>query len=115
MTAVLKQHPSDSLRLQFYTVAIRPPAAAAVAAATPGLVDLRLLTDMMMQKIRDYALTQQLDAAVRLTTDAQSLSQKGIFFMQAPARFAEEIRTLDGIASVETPLKPSRQPRRAAR
>lgn len=114
MTALLKQQP-DSLRLQFYTVAVRPPAAAAVAAAAPGLVDLRLLTDSMMQKIREHALAHQLDEAVRLTGDAQSLSQKGIFFMQAPARFAEEIRTLEGIQSVDMPLKPSRQPRRAAR
>lgn len=115
MTAPLKQLPSDSIRLNFYTVAVRPPAADAVAAAAPGLVDLRLLTDTMMQKIRARAEDQDLAGAVRVTGDAQSLSQKGIFFMQAPARFADDIRLLDGIQSVDTPLNKRRPPRRVAR
>lgn len=97
------------LRTHFYTVALRAPAGDAL----PANVDMRLLTDGMMQRIRAHAQEKLVDGIVRLTADGQSLAQRGIFFMQAPARFAEEIRNLDGIKSVDMPLKPQRHPRRS--
>lgn len=116
MSTALRQHQTDPLRLHFYTVAVRPPAADIVAQAPAGMVDLRLLTDTMMQQVRAKAKDMLVEESVRLTVDASALAQKGIFFMQAPARFAEDIRQLDGIQSVETPLKKRKtHPRRFSR
>ncbi len=116
MSTALRQHTSEPLRLHFYTVAVRPPAAEAVNAAPAGMVDLRLLTDAMMQQVRAKAKDMLVEESVRLTVDASALAQKGIFFMQAPARFAEDVRNLDGIQSVDTPLnKRKSHPRRFSR
>lgn len=116
MSTALRQHQTEPLRLHFYTVAIRPPSAAAVENAPAGMVDLRLLTDAMMQQVRARAKDMLVDQSVRLTVDQTALAQKGIFFMQAPARFAEDIRHLDGIKSVDTPLnKRKSHPRRFSR
>ncbi len=116
MSTALRQHQTEPLRLHFYTVAVRPPAAAAVLAAPEGKVDLRLLTDAMMQQVRNHAQDMLLDNSVRLTADTSALAAKGIFFMQAPARFAENVRNLDGIQSVDTPLnKRKTHPRRVSR
>jgi hypothetical protein len=115
MTTAFKQHSSADLRLQFYTVAVRSPADIdSMKPARPGVVDLRLLGDAAMQRIRAMAENCQLANAVRITGDTKMLAEKGEFFMQAPARFADDIRQLDGIKSVKTPLNPRRQPRRAA-
>lgn len=100
---------TPSLRTHFYTVALRTPDGRDL----PANVDMRLLTDGMMQRIRQHAQDKLIDGIVRLTADGQSLAERGIFFMQAPARFAEEIRNIDGIKSVDMPLKPQRHPRRS--
>lgn len=116
MPTALRQHQSETLRLHFYTVAVRPPSANAVAQAPAGLVDLRLLTDTMMQQVRNRAHDLLLDHSVRLTADPTALAHKGIFFMQAPARFAEDVRNIDGIHSVVMPLnKRKSHPRRVSR
>lgn len=116
MSTALRQHQTDPLRLHFYTVAVRPPSAEAVAQAPAGMVDLRLLTDTMMQQVRAKAKDMLVDQSVRLTVDQTALAQKGIFFMQAPARFAEDVRHLEGIQSVDTPLnKRKSHPRRCSR
>lgn len=111
MSTALRQHQTDPLRLRFYTVAVRPPA------PTPAQsVDLRLLTDVMMQRIRARAQDMLVDQSVRLTADSSALASKGIFFMQAPARFAEDVRHLDGIQSVDVPAnKRKSHPRRVSR
>ncbi len=109
MSTALRQHQTDPLRLRFYTVAVRPPAPA-------QSVDLRLLTDVMMQRIRARAQDMLVDQSVRLTADSSALASKGIFFMQAPARFAEDVRHLDGIQSVDVPVnKRKSHPRRVSR
>ena len=119
MSTAARQHQNEALRLHFYTVAVRPPATATLHTAArhvKELADMSGLTDVMMERIRARAHDLQLDSSVRLTGDAQALAQKGIFFMQAPARFADDIRGLDGIQSVDTPLnKRKTHPRRVSR
>lgn len=117
MSTALRQHQTEPLRLHFYTVALRAPATPLQAARTASqLADMTGLTDAMMERIRARAHDLQLDESVRLTGDAQALAQKGIFFMQAPARFADAVRGLDGIKSVDTPLnKRKTHPRRVSK
>lgn len=99
---------AQPLRTHFYAVAVCAPAARALAS---GNVDLRFLTESVMQRILDRAQDMQMTDAVRLTSDRQTLSKQGIFFMQAPAQFAEGLRGVEGVKSVDMPLK-QRQPRR---
>lgn len=114
MSTALRQHQTEPLRLHFYTVAIRPPLHAETT--SDSKVDLRLLTDAMMQQVRSKAQDMLIDHSVRLTADTSALAAKGIFFMQAPARFAEDIKNLDGIQSVDAPMsKRKTHPRRVSR
>lgn len=108
LNPVFEPAAAASLRTHFYAVAVCAPAARALAA---GNIDLRLLTDGVMQRVRERAANMEMLDTVRLTSDAQTLSRQGIFFMQAPAQFADAIRAIDGVKSVEMPLK-QRQPRR---
>ena len=96
---------THNLRTHFYTVALY--------AGKSKTMDLADVTEQVMAKIRDRASAQSLADSVQLTADGQTLSRKGIFFMQAPARFADEVRMIDGIGSVEMPIKRGAQrPRR---
>ncbi len=97
---------TEPLRLHFYTVALHP--------VTSG--DLRGATDAMIARLRARAEAQKLEQSVRITADGQALAQKGIFFLQAPARFADDVRATEGVKSVDTPLnKRKSHPRRVSR
>ncbi len=96
---------THNLRTHFYTVALYT--------GKNRAADLAGVTEQVMAKIIERAQAQSLADSVQLTADGQGLSRKGIFFMQAPARFADEVRMLDGVGSVETPIKRGAQrPRR---
>lgn len=103
--STLSEKFTHNLRTHFYTVALY--------AGRNKACDLASATEQVMAKIRDRAQAQSMADSVQLTADGQALSRKGIFFMQAPARFADEVRMIEGIGSVDMPIKRGAQrPRR---
>jgi hypothetical protein len=97
---------NDASRPYLYTVGI------AVGAPCPR-ADFSAVTDKMVSRIQAYAASSDFAEKVKLTADTGSLRRQGIFFLHAPARFAAEVRTMDGIRYVEPPA--ARKPQRCLR
>lgn len=90
----MSKQPSK-VRTHFYSVAI--------ATGRSRKKDFTAQTEKIMGEIEALAEAQALTAHVTLKKDDESLAKLGIFFMNAPERFAEEVKGMDGIKSVEKP------------
>ena len=85
----------SKVRTHFYSVAVKTPRG--------KKKDLTTDTEKMMDSIRELALEKRVSTHVKLKKDDESLAKLGIFFMNAPERFAEEVKTIPGIKYVEKP------------
>ena len=54
-------------------------------------------------KIRELAREEGYDRAVRIKLDDGSLNKVGIFFMNAPEKFAAKVKKIEGVQYVEKP------------
>jgi hypothetical protein len=57
----------------------------------------------MAARIRKLARDEGYDRMVKVKFDDGSLNRIGVFFMNAPEKFAARVKKLDGIQSVEKP------------
>jgi hypothetical protein len=96
------------VRTHFYTVALKT--------GRSTKKDFTAATEAMMASIEELARATDIAAHVTLKTDGEALTKLGIFFMNAPERFAEDVKNIDGIKSVEKPATKKKasgtQPRR---
>lgn len=90
----MSQKPSK-VRTQFYSVAVKT--------GRSRKKDFTAETEKAMEHIRALAASRDMEGHVKLKKDGEALTKLGIFFMNAPERFAEEVKTLPAIKSVEVP------------
>lgn len=57
----------------------------------------------VVKQIRELAREEGYDRAVRIKLDDGSLNKVGIFFMNAPEKFAAKVKKIDGVQYVEKP------------
>ena len=55
------------------------------------------------EKIRALAVEEGYDKAVKIKLDDGSLNKVGVFFMNAPEKFAAKVKKIDGVQYVEKP------------
>lgn len=72
-------------------------------------------TAAMAARIRQLARDEGFERMVKVKFDDGSLNKIGVFFMNAPEKFAAKVKRLEGIQSVEKPTdkKPAASARRA--
>jgi len=87
---------NDKAKTYLYSIGIRAKGSRSKADATDE-------TKAMMRHIRDMAREAGLQACVKVQADDGTLGRRGIFFMNAPAKFAAQIRKIDGVHYVERP------------
>lgn len=107
----MTEHRQQKLRTHFYSVAIQTGRA--------RKKDFTAATEKVMTAISTYAQEQGVADQVTLKKDDEALTRLGIFFMNAPERFAEAVKGMEGVKSVEKP-KPrnkdtAKKSRRAAK
>ncbi len=87
---------NDKAKCYVYSVGLR-------AKGSRAKTDITEDVKAMMRRIREMAKTAGLENQVRVKNDDGTLGSRGIFFMHAPAKFAAQIRKLDGVHYVERP------------
>lgn len=87
---------NDKAKTYLYSIGIRAKGSRSRADATED-------TKAMMKHIRDMAREAGLQGCVKVQADDGTLGKRGIFFMNAPAKFAAHIRKLNGVHYVERP------------
>jgi len=87
---------NDKAKTYLYSIGIRAKGSRSKADATEE-------TRAMMKRIREMARDAGLQDQVKVQADDGTLGRRGIFFMNAPAKFAAQIRKLEGIHYVERP------------
>jgi hypothetical protein len=87
---------NDKAKCYLYSVSLR-------AKGSRARTDITEDVKAMMRRIREMAKSAGLDAKVRVKNDDGTLGARGIFFMNAPARFAAQVRKIDGVHYVERP------------
>ena len=87
---------NDKARSYLYSVGIRAKGSRSKADASTECV-------RAMKQIREMAKEAGLQNVVKVQADDGTLGRRGIFFMNAPAKFAAQIRKLEGVHYVEQP------------
>lgn len=99
--------PESKARQHFYSVSIR----------TDGRQknkDHTSTTKKKVTEIKNLAASMGFDD-VTVKMEDETLAKLGIFFMQAPERFAEDVKNIDGIKTVEKPAAATKKPGRGKR
>jgi len=87
---------NDKARTYLYSIGIRAKGSRSKADATAD-------TEAMMKRIREIARDAGIQNCVKVQADDGTLGKRGIFFMNAPAKFAAQIRKIEGVHYVERP------------
>lgn len=87
---------NDKAKCYVYSVGLR-------AKGSRAKTDITDDVKAMMRRVRDMAKNAGLDGEVKVKNDDGTLGSRGIFFMHAPAKFAAQIRKLEGVHYVERP------------
>lgn len=87
---------NDKAKCYIYSVGLR-------AKGSRAKTDITDDVKAMMRRVREMAKNAGLDGEVKVKNDDGTLGSRGIFFMHAPAKFAAQIRKLDGVHYVERP------------
>lgn len=87
---------NDKAKTYLYSIGIRAKGSRSKADATEE-------TQSMMKRIRDMARDAGIQDRVKVQADDGTLGKRGIFFMNAPAKFAAQVRKIDGVHYVEQP------------
>lgn len=87
---------NDKAKTYLYSIGIR-------AKGSRSKTDATEETKAMMKRIRDIARDAGIQDCVKVQADDGTLGKRGIFFMNAPAKFAAQIRKMDGVHYVERP------------
>lgn len=87
---------NDKAKTYLYSIGLRAKGSRSRADATAE-------TEAMMKKIRGMAKDAGLQDCVKVQADDGTLAKRGIFFMNAPAKFAAQIRKMDGVHYAERP------------
>jgi len=86
---------NDKARNYLYTVSVRPK----YSRKSDFSDDIQEVAS----KIRELAREEGYDRAVRIKYDDGSLNKVGIFFMNAPEKFAAKVKKIEGVQYVEKP------------
>jgi len=95
MTVKPEKKSKTALRKQFYSVSVMP-----VKSRQPG----QQRTEKVMDEVQALAAAKGFDD-VTVRTDGESMTRLGIFFMSATEAFADEVRKLASVKSVEKPIE----------
>ncbi|HCS22715.1 MAG TPA: hypothetical protein PLW48_12180 [Alphaproteobacteria bacterium] len=87
---------NDKAKCYLYSVGLR-------AKGSRAKTDITEDVKTMMRRIREMAKNAGLENQVRVKNDDGTLGSRGIFFMHAPAKFAAQIRKIEGVHYVERP------------
>lgn len=87
---------NDKAKCYLYSVSLR---ARGSRAKTDITDDVRA----MMRRVREMAKSAGLDEQVKVKIDDGTLARRGIFFMHAPAKFAAQVRKIEGVHYAERP------------
>lgn len=96
MSGNLSKDFNKEARCYLYSVGLR-------AKGSRAKSDMTRQVKAMMRQIAALAKAEGIDAYIKLQNDDGTLGSRGIFFMQAPAKFAAQIRKIEGIYYVERP------------
>ncbi|MDD9900957.1 MAG: hypothetical protein OXT65_08265 [Alphaproteobacteria bacterium] len=80
-------------------------------APTPALRrDFTAATSRTMQSIKELAAGNGAENSITIRSGGAALDKIGVFYLNAPEHFAQQVRGLDGVISVEKPaLRPNRR------
>jgi len=99
---------NEKAKSYLYSVSVRPK----YSRRTDFSEEIRNATALIRQLARDEGYAP----GVRIRSDDGALAKLGIFFMNAPEKFAAKVRKLEGVQSVEKPAdKPAKKPKPAAK
>lgn len=59
-------------------------------------------TRKVMEKVKELAAAEK-QTSVHVKSGGESMDGMGVFFLNAPASFAEKVRKIDGVSYVEKP------------
>lgn len=66
--------------------------------------------DAVVKQIRELAREEGYERSVRIKLDDGSLNKIGIFFMNAPEKFAAKVKKMEGVQYVEKPAERKAMP-----
>ena len=96
----MSQNPSkdfnNKAKCYLYSVGLR-------AKGSRAKTDITEDVKTMMRRIRDMAKSAGLDQDVKVKLDDGTLARRGIFFMHAQAKFAAQVRKVEGVHYAERP------------
>ncbi len=90
-----KKEFNDKAKSYLYTVSVRPK----YSRKTDFADDI----SETAARIRELAREEGYDRMVRIKLDDGSLNKVGIFFMNAPEKFAAKVKKVEGVQYVEKP------------
>lgn len=82
----------EKAKTHLYSVSVTPKSAPGGDAA-----------DDVLEKIRALAEKEGVAEDIKLRSDDGSLKSRGIFFMNAPEKFAAKVKKIKGVKSVDKP------------
>lgn len=90
-----KKEFNEKAKNYLYTVSVRPKYS--------RKTDFSEEINETARQIRELAREEGYDRAVRIKMDDGSLNKVGIFFMNAPEKFAAKVKKIEGVQYVEKP------------
>lgn len=88
----------SKVRSHFYSVSIKTD-------ARSRKKDHTATTEKKIEEIRNLAASAGFEDMVKIRQDDETMTRLGIFFMNAPEKFAEKVKRLEGIKQVERPAE----------
>lgn len=82
-------------RKYLYSIGIKPKGS--------RKADFTAAARAMAKQIEDLAAEAGYEEAVKINIDDKSLARLGIFFINAPAKFAAKVKDIEGVQSIEKP------------
>lgn len=87
----------SKIRSHFYSVSIKTDKS--------RKKDNKVETEKKIGEIKTLAASAGFEDAVKIRQDDETMLRLGIFFMNAPEKFAEKVKKLDGIKQVTKPAE----------
>jgi len=86
---------NEKAKKYLYSISVKPERARKSDYTAPA--------QSMADKIRDLATEEGYEEAIKINIADKSLARLGIFFLNAPEKFAAKVKKLDGVTAVEKP------------
>jgi hypothetical protein len=96
MTGKTSKDFNENAKAYLYSVGVKPRNSSKKA-------DFSDAAQKMAAKIRDAAKEKGLEGKVKVQFEKGALAKAGIFFMNAPEKFAAAVKKMDGIETVTRP------------